>query len=318
MFPYTRERIPVIFGIASYEISLEENLFFSDYPPLGFILFKRNIRDANQVSELTQALRELVGEKSIPILIDEEGGTVSRLCPIDKRYCRPEALFFAQNFAALDDAKHACFESYASLASELRSLGITVNCAPVMDTFVPDHTYSSLKSRCFSSDPLWVSELGKAAIQGMKKEKITPVMKHLPGKGCAQQDSHFWLPTVTWSDAEMQSHWKPFQDSMSENPWAMSSHVLFPHYDPVFPGTLSVPIVQNLIRSTIGFQGFLVTDDLYMKALEKYTLKERVHRALEVGHDAALVCFGEPLTWKSAVEGIDALNPQSRLRFACR
>lgn len=305
---------PAIFGISGVMLTDDERRFFQEFPPLGFILFKRNLRDEAQIRALTAALSELLQEEHPLILIDEEGGRVSRLADIDPVFKRPPARVYGDTGDAAD-ALWSCALHYGDVGRRLCELGITVNCAPVLDTRAPG-TYDALAGRCFGEDTNTVSRFGAAAIGALCRAGCTPVMKHMPGKGIASVDSHFALPTVKASPEMLAFHMKPFLENALLCPWAMSSHVFYPEWDATHPATLSRLIVMRVIRETIGFQGFLVTDDLYMGALGDISLEVRVRGALDAGHDAVLLCFGGPADWKPTLEELSPMSDRSWERLA--
>ncbi len=298
------DKYPIIFGIAGPELSKDEEAFFSHHPPLGFILFSRNIKSPQQVRQLTLSMRQITAQKEIPILIDEEGGRVSRLAHLGNPYISHKKNFNAHKKNPL----MACQSYYENIARSLKDLGITVNCAPVLDIRKP-HTAYFLKDRCFSHHAATVSALGHVAIKAMQSLGITPVMKHIPGHGQASHDSHYRLPVMLSHIS--QDDLLPFQEQSRCCPWAMSSHLLFPKLDKV-PVTFSQWIVQHIIRKKIGFSGFLITDDLFMHALSGYDLRDRIEQALTAGHDAVLLCKGKPSQWEKAIKN---LNPIPYLKI---
>lgn len=306
MFPSTSPKKPVLFGIAGAELSVQEREFFETYPPLGFILFARNLVSPAQVRELTHSLRKVIGEEKIPILIDEEGGQVSRLKTLSASYATP----LVSSLETVEAVKG----HYETIGQWLFSLGITVNCAPVLDVRAPE-TASFLVNRCLSDDPLQTASLGQVAIKAMQNQGITPVIKHMPGHGFAKQDSHKVLPTIEVGKEDLDAHFIAFEQCANLGSWGMTSHLLFPLLDCDNPVTFSGPIIEHIIRKTLGFQGFLITDDLYMGAVKEFSLRDRVARALDAGHDGALVCHGSPTEWEPAIRDLPDLCSTSLARL---
>lgn len=280
-FSYTRARKPIIFGVCGHSITSDEVAFFKKHRPLGFILFARNIHDEAQVRALTESLQDVLCEEQIPILIDVEGGMVNRVQNMENA---PKMPAINEHHANSD----MCKDHYGAMSKYLVSLGITVNCAPVLDLQTP-YTYEAMRSRCFSSDPNIVTNLGAQAICAMQENGCTPVIKHIPGYGLARKDAHFDLPVIDQSLEELSYHFEPFKKNAGLGAWAMSSHPVYLAIDPCSPATYSHKLVREIVRGEIGFDGFLLTDDLYMHALTE-SLEDRVTRSLDALHDAALLC----------------------------
>lgn len=283
---------PVIFGCSGYSLTSEEIEFFKKHNPLGFILFRHNINENNplvkdQVKTLVAQLKSTVSHTTPSILIDQEGGRVLRLRPPTWTQHPPARM--VEKTESLENARIRVRTMYSQIVKDLKELGITVNCAPVLDldVFGSDPI---MADRTFSHDPLIVSELGGIAIQVMKENGITPVMKHIPGHGAARSDSHKTLPVVDLSLKELLPHFAPFKANAT-CPWAMTAHILYTSLDPNYPATQSPYIIQEIIRGTIGFKGFLISDDIGMEALSG-SFAERTRKALEAGCDAVLHCSG--------------------------
>ena len=296
--------VPIIFGIQSVALSHAETMFFKDYVPLGFILFRRNLQDIVQVRALIQQLKEI---SAYPIIcIDEEGGKVSRLEALSSSYCLPKISSYTHH----PDGLNELTAHYQHIGMWLYELGITVNCAPVLDLRTPN-TASFLAERCIDETPERVSEWGKTIIETLCQHHIIPVMKHVPGHGIAEVDSHYTLPCIP-STKDLQPHLAPFQAN-AHCPWVMSSHLYLEQYAACV--TYSPEIVEHIVRGEIGASGFLVTDDLMMSALASQSLTERCTRALEAGHDGVLMCAGTPKDWYDAVEKCPGFTESARNRL---
>jgi beta-N-acetylhexosaminidase len=145
--------------------------------------------------------------------------------------------------------------------------------------------------RAFGDDPVRVAALGRAACEGFLMGGVTPVIKHIPGHGRADVDSHKKLPRVDVGiETLIKTDFAPFR-ALKEMPWAMSAHVLYTALDIIRPATFSPDIIL-IIRCDIGFDGVLISDDLSMHALSG-TLGERTSRAMAAGCDVALHCNGD-------------------------
>ncbi len=150
---------------------------------------------------------------------------------------------------------------------------------------------------------------------------MTPVMKHMPGHGRAVADSHHELPVVTASRATLeQSDFIPFRNvarGMGEGTlWGMTAHVIYTAIDPDLPGTLSPTVINDIIRADIGFDGLLVSDDLFMKALDKWgDVPQRAVLALQAGVDLALPCHGTVAERAAMRAAIPPMSAQTRVRL---
>ena len=283
-----------IFGCAGPVLGAEEAAFFRDYDPFGFIIFARNVENPDQLRRLTADLRHALG-RNAPILVDQEGGRVQRLRrPHWAEWMPP--LDMVQ--AAGVHAPQAMALRYRLIARELLGLGIDANCAPVGDLALA-LTHPFLRNRCYGGDPASVTAIAAAVAEAHLVEGVLPVIKHMPGHGRAEADTHFDLPTVTASRGTLRaSDFAPFR-ALNALPMAMTAHVVFAAYDDL-PATQS-PEMIRVIRDEIGFQGLLITDDLNMQALNG-TLGERAARAIAAGCDIALHCKGD-LAEMQAVAG---------------
>lgn len=280
-----------IVGIAGDALEARERRLIGRANPFGFILFARNCQAPDQVRALVSELRVAVGRDDAPVLIDQEGGRVARLGP--PHWPRRVA---ARAIGALAEADPAAGREAARLqarliADDLRALGITVDCAPVLDLRIEGQS-EVVGDRAFSTDPEVVAELGQAMIEGFRAGGVLPVIKHLPGHGRARIDSHRALPVVEADvDALEAWDWRPFR-ACREAPLGMTAHILYPALDPEQPATHSARIIREVIRGRIGFQGALLSDDLGMGALGGAP-GERAARALAAGCDLALHCSGD-------------------------
>ncbi len=297
-----------IFGCAGPVLLPDEAAFFRDYQPFGFILFARNVENPDQVRRLTADLRAAVG-RNAPILVDQEGGRVQRLrAPHWQEWTPP--LDFVQ--VAGPHAAAAMFLRYRLIARELLSVGIDANCAPVGDLITPN-THPFLKNRCYGADPEQVSAIARAVANGHLVEGVLPVVKHMPGHGRSEVDTHHDLPTVTATrDALAMADFAPFR-ALSDLPMAMTGHLVFSAYDDL-PATQSRAMI-DVIRNDIGFGGLLMTDDLNMQALSG-TLAERTARSMAAGCDLALHCKGDMAEMLSVAGAAGDMTPATQTRAA--
>ena len=314
----------LILGCASTELDKSERSFFRDANPLGFILFQRNCDSPEQVNKLVADLRNSIGREDAPVLIDQEGGRVQRLKPPHWRDA-PPAIRFAE--LARESEKLALTAIHLNarlLAHELSELGITVDCAPVLDVPQPGAD-PVIGDRALGSEPESISILGRAYCEGLLAGAVLPVIKHIPGHGRANVDSHKSLPVVLSGHDELSvTDFAPFA-ALADMPWAMTAHVLYRELDEGQPATLSRDIIQGIVRGELGYNGLLVSDDLSMQALSG-TLAERALAAIEAGCDVALHCNGRmdemqeiaevcPSTSQAALEKVRQAEDMRKKKF---
>lgn len=304
----------VIFGCAGPELTDRERQLFADVDPLGFILFLRNCIEPAQVRRLIGDLRESVGRADAPVLIDQEGGRVLRLRPPHWRAAPAQGRFGELADRDPGRAREAAYLNARVLAAELADLGITVDCAPVLDLRLPG-AHEVIGDRALGTDPARVAELGQAVARGLIEGGVLPVIKHIPGHGRATVDSHFELPVVdAGRDLLERTDFEPFR-RLKEQPWAMTAHVVYRAVDPKHPASLSKPVIEEVIRGSIGFEGFLVSDDISMKAL-RGDVAEMTRAAVEAGCDAVLHCTGEAAEMERVAEASPRLADRALERLA--
>ena len=276
-------------GCLSTTLSDDERAFLRDAQPLGVILFRRNVDSPAQVGALTAEIRTALGRDDAMVLVDQEGGRVQRLGPPHwRRY--PAAARFAA-IADLDSRAAAIRLGARLIAEELMSVGIDVDCLPVLDVPV-EGAHDVIGDRAYARDPATVARLGRAAAEGLLDAGVLPIMKHVPGHGRAAADSHLALPVVDEPRAVLEaSDFAPFHANR-DLPAAMTAHVVYAALDPHRPATVSPFVVGDVIRGAIGFDGLLFSDDLSMKALPG-TFREKAEGLFAAGVDIALHCNGD-------------------------
>ena len=297
-----------IFGLLGTSLSSDEKRFFQDYDPWGFILFARNLEQPDQIRALTASLRECVG-RDCPILIDQEGGRVQRLRAPDFIEWLPPLDQMAK--VSPVDARQAMSVRYRLIAHELRDLGIDVNCAPMLDIPI-ETTHEIITNRCYGHDVDAVSEMGRAVAEGLLSGGVLPIIKHIPGHGRGNVDSHLELPVVETSIEKLsRQDFEPFR-RLSDLPMAMTAHVVYRTIDAENPATTSSDII-DLIRSDFGFDGLLMTDDLSMKALSG-DFASRTQASLAAGCDIILHCNGEMDEMQAIANASGALSENAQKR----
>ena len=277
-----------ICGCAGLVLDAEERAFLRREDPWGLILFKRNVADRDQVRALTRSFRECVGRPNAPVLIDQEGGRVQRLAPPHWR-AYPAAAAIETGLEP-SRAEAAARLVARLIAFDLAEVGITVDCAPVLDVAGPE-THAAIGSRAFSSQPERVAAMGRAVAEGLLAGGVAPVVKHMPGHGRARADSHHELPVVDAAWDALKRDFAPFA-ALNDLPMAMSAHVLYTAIDKRHPATASSIVVAKVMRGEIGFDGLILSDDVSMKAL-KGPYEERAGAIIDAGLDIVLHCNGE-------------------------
>ena len=301
-----------ILGCATTALSAEERAFFRDVRPWGFILFKRNVESPDQVRALVDALRDCVGRPNAPVLVDQEGGRVQRLGPPHWTRYPPGRAY--GTLAGNDPLVRREIARLGArlLAHDLASLGVNVDCVPVLDVPVPG-AHDVIGDRAYATTPDEVAFLGRAAAEGLIAGGVLPVIKHIPGHGRAGVDSHMALPVVDAPLAELDAvDFAPFR-VLSDMPMAMTAHVVYTAVDPKKPSTTSRKVIREITRGAIGFDGLLMTDDLSMKALGG-GFADRARAALAAGCDMVLHCNGDMAEMKAVVEGCRPLTGRAAQR----
>lgn len=302
-----------ICGCSGPVLTRDEIRFLEDAAPWGLILFARNVEDPDQIRALIAEFRAAVGWEA-PVLIDQEGGRVQRLCPPRWRAYPPAAHFGVLH--AIDEraAEEAARLNARLIGRDLALLGITVDCLPVLDLRLPE-THAVIGERAYHSDPRRVAALGRATCEGLRAAGVVPVVKHIPGHGRATADSHLELPEVM-ADARTlrREDFEPFR-RLADMPVAMTAHIVYKAFDPQRPATLSAAIIGEVIRGEIGFEGLLMSDDLSMGALTG-SVRARADALFKAGCDMALHCNGRLDEMAAVAEAAPPLAGQRARRAA--
>ncbi|OIQ04173.1 MAG: hypothetical protein AUK55_00020 [Syntrophobacteraceae bacterium CG2_30_61_12] len=274
-------------GFPGTELSAGLDHLIRAVAPGGIVLFQRNVESAPRVRDLLDQAQALAGEhlgRGLWVAIDQEGGRVQRLRGLF------EPLPAARELAA---AGPGAVAQYAGLAADqLRSLGIHINFAPVLD-LATEPGIGFLQDRCLAADPEDVALLGQIWIRTLQDRGISATAKHFPGLGLAALDPHHHLPVLeTYREAQMPPHLIPFERAVAAGVHAvMSSHALYPFWDPDHPATLAATVGRDLLRRRMGFTGAYLSDDLDMAAIRRrYSDAEVARLGLAAGLDAFLLC----------------------------
>jgi beta-N-acetylhexosaminidase len=292
-----------IFGFMGKDLSKGLGETLRKHQPGGIIVFGRNIQTARQLANLNYAAQSLsIRTTKVPLFIavDQEGGSVIRVktpSPL------PSAL-------AIGGTKRSdlAYDAGASTGKLLRTLGFTMNLAPVMDVSDPSDD-NFIGTRTYGKDPNLVAMMGSSFADGLNKNGILPTAKHFPGHGGVSEDSHQMTPAKEVSLQELlQLDLLPFaQIAREKAPWAvMLAHISFPKLDPSgAPATFSKPIVTDLLRTRLGYNGVVMTDDIEMAgAAGIKSVGERAVKAIDAGADLVMLAWNKT----AQAEAVEAVN----------
>ena len=281
------KRKAIIFGIKGCTLTKDEKKLIKHHKPWGIILFSRNIKNLDQIKILVENIKSLVNDKKYPILIDQEGGSVSRFNNLLDTATLSQQ-YFGNIYKKNKNKFFNYYKAYVNgVCNVLDEIGININTVPVLDV-KRDNAHKIIGDRSFSKYPKKVKKLGEICTKLYQEKKIGTVMKHIPGHGLSKSDTHTKISFVNNQKEElMKKDFTPFKNSKSF--FAMTAHIIYKSYDPFFTATHSKIIIKEIIRKNIGFKGIIISDDISMKAL-KYGLKENATKALNAGCNLVLHC----------------------------
>jgi len=294
----------LIAGFNGHQIPPELRSLARSFGLGGVILFARNVTEPEQVAELSFDAARLVPDLPAWVSVDQEGGRVARLKSPFTEW--PPMATLGRS----GDAKLAVRFAKA-LAAELKSVGITLDYAPVLDI----HTNPKnpvIGDRALAEKAEDVARLGAAVVQALQSEGIAACGKHFPGHGDTSVDSHLELPLVEHPpDRIRRVECVPFAAAIKAGvAFIMTAHVLVPSLDERRPATLSRRIVQGMLREELGFEGVILSDDLEMKAIAAtYSVPDAAVQAIAAGCDGLLICSGDvevqALTLEALVHAVE-------------
>ncbi len=277
-----------ILSVSGAKLTPDERRLLSDASPWGVILMGRSCVSPAQVRALVDEIWGAIG-RPVLVFIDQEGGRVARLKPPNWPTF-PAAARYGEIYARDRELGiEAAWLGHRLMAAELEALGIHADCSPDVD-LLHDGAHSVIGDRSFGADPDVVGALAKAALEGLAAGGVAGVIKHMPGHGRAQADTHVSMPVVRASREEIARDVAAFR-LVADAPMGMTAHVAFAELDGETPATVSRTIITELIRGEIGFDGLLMTDDIGMNALGG-SLADRTKRAMDAGCDVVLHCSG--------------------------
>lgn len=288
----------IVAGFDGKELNSEINKLVNELKVGGVILFSRNIEDSAQLKKLNSDISRLSKDIELFISIDEEGGRVSRL---------PNDISKFKSSKEIGDTKDTnyAYENGKNIGNTLAEYKFNMDFAPVLDIYSnPKNTV--IGDRAFGSDEKIVSSMGIATMNGIKESGVIPVVKHFPGHGDTEVDSHFGLPIVHKSLSKLEKfEFVPFKKAIDEGCDAvMISHIILEKIDNENPVTLSKKVVTDILREKLGFSGVVITDDMHMKAItENFSIKQASIKSIKAGVDIILIGSDISST-KSTIEEI--------------
>ncbi len=282
----------------------------------------RNITGPAQLKQLTTALQQ-ASELPLLIALDQEGGVVARL---KDRYGFPATV--SAKYLGLQNRLELTRSSSDSLAATLEEYGFNLNLAPVVDLATnPDNPVIAFKERSFSADPALVAAHAAEFIKGHHRHRILTCLKHFPGHGSSRDDSHLGLVDVTryWNETEL----LPYRNLINQGlcDMVMTAHTFNTAIDPQYPATLSKATIDGILRKQLGFNGVVVSDDLYMGAIiQHYSYETAVEKAINAGVDLLVVANDKLYSPDIMPRTIELLLnlvqqgriPRERIEQACR
>ncbi len=302
-----------IYGLHGPALLAEEVGFFRDARPAGYILFKRNIETREQLRRLTDAIRDLEGHDEVPILIDQEGGRVARMRPPEWPAFPAGEAFDNLYQLAPSSAIEAARVNARALGLMLHEAGVNIDCLPMLDVRQPGAT-DIVGDRALGSEPMQVAALGRAILDGLTSAGVLGVVKHMPGHGRALVDSHHELPIVDANEEDLSIDLEPFE-RLRDAAMGMTSHILYTAWDAERPASQSPFIIHEIIRQRIGFDGFLMSDDIGMEALAG-DHGQRAAACIAAGCDVALHCDGNMENMLSVADAIGGISAEGEARLA--
>lgn len=297
------EKIGQLFmvGIKGKEIDKNIRTLITEYKVGGVILYRKNYSNYDEMLKLINKLKEINSNNPIPLFIavDQEGGRVNRMPKEFKN------LSSAKKMALKDDID-IIKNSGRILGKMLFETGINMNFAPVMDiqNFPDNHP---IGDRCYGDNAEKVCKYSLEVMKEIQKQNVISVIKHFPGHGATNKDSHFFLPMIGKTIEEMEStDLIPFENAIKNGADSiMISHLLFKKIDRKFPVSLSSKFITKYLRKKYRYNGLLISDDIKMKSVNFfYGPKYASIKALKAGNDIVMM----RIPYKNQIEIINKVK----------
>ncbi len=277
---------PLLLGLDGFRLTENEKAFLREAPPVGFLLFARNVESVDQTRALCEELAEFAPFGKAPLIaVDQEGGRVQRV-KFGGKLPAPRAFgdwYQTHPAEALEATRLSAF----LLAVQLRDVGANWLMGPLIDVGTPT-THAIIGNRSFAEDAQTVITLATEYAKGIEQGGCLRCLKHAPGHGRAVVDSHFELPEVNATRAELEQDFAPFKAMASKEDFLMTAHIRFTALDNK-PATYS-PAILNMMRDDWNFGGLIMADDVGMKALPG-SYVDRVRTSLAAGCDFAITAL---------------------------
>lgn len=291
----------VMVGFEGYEVNEEVSKLLEEQRVGGFILFKRNIKNGDQLLELINSLKKSNSKNKNPLFIsvDEEGGSVTRM---------PEELMKIPTNKKIGEINDRDFSFGIGglIADEVKAFGFNMNFAPVLD-INSNPKNPVIGDRSFGAEEKKVSSLGIETMKGIQAKGVISVVKHFPGHGDTSVDSHVGLPVINYNMDRLKGfELVPFAEAVSSGADAvMVAHILLPQIDSVNPSSFSKVLITDVLRKELDFDGVVITDDMTMGAItENYDIGNAAVKSVIAGSDIILVCHG----YKNEIAVINSLK----------
>ena len=280
----------IILSCFGYELTSSEKKFFKNINPFGFVLFKRNFKNKEQIKQLIQNLKDATLNPDLLIFIDQEGGRVQRLDNHEFTKFPTQMIFGDMYKKDKRMALELAYKSAFLMGEQLKEICIDVNFSPVCDLFF-DNAHKVIGDRSFGSDPELVKNLSNSFCKALKDSGIIPVPKHFPGHGRSKFDTHLRSSIINESyDDLIKTDLVPFK-ILDKSMMVMLAHIKYPLIDSKI-ATCSNEIIRNILRKKFKFKGLVISDDISMKAI-KEDLQTRVTNCYEGGCDIVMYCKGD-------------------------
>ena len=252
----------------------------------GVVLYKKNYHTYEEMLSYINNIKNLNSNNTIPIFIsiDQEGGRVNRM---------PQEILNLKSATKLANTKNVEIvkESGRIIGEMLNKTGISMDYAPVLDIrkFEEKH---AIGDRCYGENKEDVSKYGIEVMKEMQNNGVIPVIKHFPGHGLTQKDSHFRIPKINEKVEILEKEdMLPFENAIKENAEAiMVGHLIIKDVDKKYPASLSEKVIQKYLIEKYNYKGLIITDDLKMMAIQlHYNMKKAVVKAIEAGNDIIMI-----------------------------
>ncbi|MES2528187.1 MAG: beta-N-acetylhexosaminidase [Bdellovibrionota bacterium] len=294
----------IITGIKGTSLTPQETEFIREEKVGGVILFSENFQDPSQLAELVNSIQKLRDEYPLFISTDQEGGRVMRF---KKHFTQFPSMM---DLARMDSPK-LVFEAHEIMAKELNACGINLSYSPSCDILTnPDNKV--IGDRAYGTDALTVEKYISAAIRGLQTNGVMACAKHFPGHGDTSKDSHFDLPIVKTSLAQLREREMiPFvKASKSRVEFMMMAHLMVDAIDDKLPTSLSAK-AYDFLRQETKFSKIVVTDDMEMKAIsDRYTTEEAALMAINAGADMLMY-----RSMENAMKAVNVIREHSKKRL---